>query len=86
MRSFAPCQLEKEIPVGLAWLLGSVMEYKGRQQLLEVTRPEVLKTLRRVAMIQSAESSNRIEGVTVASAKRCHPSQPHNAMQVSYFQ
>jgi Fic family protein len=66
LRSFAPCQLDKEIPVGLAWLLGSVMECKGRQQLLEVTRPEVLKTLRRVAMIQSAESSNRIEGVTVA--------------------
>jgi Fic family protein len=34
--------------------------------------PEVLETLRRVAMIQSTESSNRIEGITVA-ADRIEP-------------
>jgi Fic family protein len=40
-------------------------EFRGRQVLYARQSPEVLETLRRVAMIQSAESSNRIEGVTV---------------------
>ncbi|RJP47109.1 MAG: hypothetical protein C4548_01620 [Desulfobacteraceae bacterium] len=35
-------------------------------------KPEVLEVLREQAMIQSAESSNRIEGVTVA-ADRLRP-------------
>ena len=72
MRSFTPEQLDKDVPVGLAWMLGSVMEAKGRQQLFEAQRPEVLTTLRKVALVQSTESSNRIEGVTV-EAKRLEP-------------
>jgi Fic family protein len=35
--------------------------------LYQEQSPELLETLRRVAMIQSVESSNRIEGVTVAA-------------------
>lgn len=69
MRSFTPAQLDREVPVGLAWMLGSVMESKGRQQLYEAQRPEALTTLRRAAIIQSTESSNRIEGVTVEAAR-----------------
>ena len=69
MNSFTPKQLSCDVPIGLAWMLGTVMESKGRQELFEVQRPEVLTTLRRVAMIQSAESSNRIEGVTVDAAR-----------------
>ena len=65
MRSFTPEQLQRDVPMGLAWLVGSVMEAKGRQALFADREPELLTTLRRAAIIQSAESSNRIEGVTV---------------------
>jgi Fic family protein len=60
------------IDVSSSWLLGSCMEYKGKQDLYEKQRPEVIKTLREVALIQSSESSNRIEGVTVQN-KRLRP-------------
>ena len=40
-------------------------EFRGRQMLYAEQSPETLETLRRAAMIQSAESSNRIEGITV---------------------
>lgn len=39
-------------------------EFKGRQDLFAQQAPQVLETLREVAVIQSTESSNRIEGVT----------------------
>jgi Fic family protein len=48
------------------WLVGDVMEAKGRQDLYVRQSPQLLKALREIALIQSAESSNRIEGVTVA--------------------
>jgi Fic family protein len=54
------------LPVGTGWLLGECMEAKGKQELWTRQRPEVLAALREQAVIQSAESSNRIEGVTVA--------------------
>jgi Fic family protein len=47
-------------------------EYRGRQELFRKQSPEVLETLKHVAMVQSVESSNRIEGVTVA-ADRLEP-------------
>jgi Fic family protein len=42
-------------------------EFRGRQSLYRDQFPEVLETLRRVAIVQSTESSNRIEGITVPS-------------------
>jgi hypothetical protein len=48
-------------------LLSSVRmlgEYRGRQRLYQEQSPEVLDTLKRAAIIQSTESSNRIEGIT----------------------
>src|SRR2546422_8428068 len=39
-------------------------EYRGRQELFRQQAPEVLASLKQVALIESAESSNRIEGVT----------------------
>jgi hypothetical protein len=54
------------IPVSTGWLLGECMEAKGKQELWIRQRPEVLAALREQAVIQSVESSNRIEGVTVA--------------------
>ena len=38
-------------------------EYQGKQALYADRIPEVLRTMRRVAQVESAESSNRIEGV-----------------------
>ncbi|MFM6192057.1 MAG: hypothetical protein ACKPEN_07090 [Planktothrix sp.] len=40
-------------------------EYKGKQELFKQQAPQVLETLRQAAIIQSTESSNRIEGITV---------------------
>jgi len=47
------------------WLLETLAESKGRQQLFETQFPQMLNSLREMALIESAESSNRIEGVTV---------------------
>jgi len=53
------------IPIGTGWPLGACMEARGKQALWVKQKPEVLAALRDQAMIQSAESLNRIEGVTV---------------------
>jgi Fic family protein len=60
------------LPIGTGWLLGTCMEARGKQDLWVKQKPEVLSALKEQAMIQSEESSNRIEGVTV-SAKRLRP-------------
>jgi len=39
-------------------------EHKGKQKLYAEQAPQVLETLRRAALIQSTDASNRIEGVT----------------------
>jgi len=56
---------EMSIPVGTGWLLGSCMEARGKQELWIRQKPEVLEVLREQAIIQSVESSNRIEGVAI---------------------
>jgi Fic family protein len=48
------------------------MEARGKQNLWIGQKPEVLEVLREQAIIQSAESSNRIEGIVVA-ANRLRP-------------
>lgn len=45
--------------------LRALGEYRGKQALFYRQAPEVLKRLRQVAVIESSESSNRLEGVTV---------------------
>lgn len=50
----------------VGWLLGECMAARGKQELWTRQQPEVLEVLRQQAVIQSVESSNRIEGVTVA--------------------
>ena len=66
MNSFNPKFLKGlEVPVGTSWLLGNCMEARGKQDLWLKTKPDVLKALKDLAIVQSAESSNRIEGVTV---------------------
>jgi Fic family protein len=71
--SLDPTKLTKlSIPVGTGWLLGSCMEARGKQDLWLRQKPEVLGVLRELAIIQSVESSNRIEGVTIP-ADRLRP-------------
>lgn len=54
------------LPLSTGWLLADCMEFRGKQDLWSRQRPELLEALRQQAMIQSIESSNRIEGVTVS--------------------
>jgi Fic family protein len=54
------------LPLGSVWLVSDIAEAKGRQDLHLEKPPEVLTALRETALVQSVESSNRIEGVTVA--------------------
>lgn len=49
--------------------LRALGEYRGKQQLYAAQSPETLKDLRQVAVVESTESSNRLEGVVVAPAR-----------------
>lgn len=49
--------------------LKAIGEFKGKQALFARQTPEILESLRRVAQIESTESSNRIEGVTAPRAR-----------------
>ena len=51
-----------ELPLSAVWLMNSIAEYKGKQELYAKQSPQILKTLLETALIESAESSNRIEG------------------------
>ena len=42
----------------------AVGEYRGKQELFRRQTPEVLDSLRALAIIESSESSNRLEGIT----------------------
>jgi len=47
-----------------ASVLKKIGEYRGKQILFFRQTPEILKSLQHVAIIESSESSNRLEGVT----------------------
>lgn len=53
------------IPASTSWYLADLGEFRGKQELYTQQSPQRLKTLREHALIESAVSSNRIEGVTV---------------------
>ena len=68
MNSFRNHRLRNlAVPMSTAWLLNDISEAKGKQELYTRQSPQILKALREMALIQSTESSNRIEGVTVAA-------------------
>ena len=70
MMSFRGTRLQDlRLPLVTVWLLESLAESKGRQQLFEKQSPQLLTTLREMALIESTESSNRIEGVTVEKSR-----------------
>lgn len=57
------------IPVTTSWYLADLGVALGRQELFTRQSPQRLKVLREHALIESAVSSNRIEGVTVDQAR-----------------
>src|SRR6266513_664604 len=53
------------IPANTSWYLADLGEARGKQELFTRQSPQKLKALREHALIESAVSSNRIEGVEV---------------------
>ena len=70
MHSFRDSFLHRQpLPLSSVWLMTDIAEAKGRQHLYLKQSPQVMASLREAALVQSVESSNRIEGVTVAPAR-----------------
>ncbi len=64
MQSFEPGLIERQpITQNILRTIRLIGEYKGKQELFKQQSPQLLKTLQQAAIIQSTESSNRIEGV-----------------------
>lgn len=64
MHSLAPAFLDNlHFSARQLETLNRIGEYQGKQVLYAERLPEVLRTMRRVAQIESTESSNRIEGI-----------------------
>src|SRR5258708_39905047 len=57
------------IPTRAGWYLADLGEAKGRFELYIRQSPQKLKVLREHALIESAVSSNRIEGVEVDQSR-----------------
>src|SRR5438552_6835627 len=55
----------RDIPGATGWYLADLTEARGKQELFTRQSPQRLKALREHALIESAVSSNRIEGVEV---------------------
>jgi Fic family protein len=73
MKSLDRDFLERQsVPLEFAGTLRLLGEYRGKQELYTRQTPQVLNTMKQVAIIQSAESSNRIEGILVEE-KRLKP-------------
>ncbi len=65
MNSFQNVNKEINLPLAAVWMMNSISEYKGKEELYTQQSPQILQALVEMAMIESVESSNRIEGVTV---------------------
>jgi Fic family protein len=57
------------IPAATAWYVADLGEARGKQKLFTQQSPQRLKVLREHALIESAVSSNRIEGVTIEQSR-----------------
>jgi len=54
-----------QVPAQTAWYLADLGEARGKQELFKRQMPQKLKVLLEHALIESAVSSNRIEGVNI---------------------
>jgi Fic family protein len=59
----------ESIPTATAWSLAALGEAFGKQELYTKQSPQKLKVLREHALIESAISSNRIEGVVIEQSR-----------------
>ena len=57
------------LPTRTSWYLADLGEARGKQELFTRQSPQKLKVLREHALIESAVSSNRIEGVEVEQSR-----------------
>lgn len=57
------------LPMNIVRLLTAINEYKGKQDLYKQQSPQILNTLKEVSVIQSTESSNRIEGIYTSNKR-----------------
>lgn len=67
--SFRSNRVFDPVPNQLIGQLTAIYEFKGKEKLYQVQAPDILAALQASAIIESTESSNRIEGV-VASPER----------------
>ncbi|HVC54388.1 MAG TPA: Fic family protein [Stellaceae bacterium] len=66
MSSFTPSVLENlRLTHEVVRAIRGIAEGKGKQDLFKERAPDVLENLRQVAIIESTESSNRLEGITL---------------------
>lgn len=59
----------RELPAATAWSLADLGQSLGKQELFARQSPQRLRVLREHALVESAVSSNRIEGVSIEQAR-----------------
>lgn len=69
MTTFQLLSGQPSIPITTSWYLADLAEARGKQELFTKQSPQRLKILREHALIESAVSSNRIEGVEVEKSR-----------------
>jgi Fic family protein len=69
MMTFRQLLAGNPVPMATAWLVGDLGVALGRQELFTRQSPQRLRVLREHALIESAVSSNRIEGVEVEQSR-----------------
>lgn len=69
MRTLRLLAEKPTVPTSTAWYLSDLGEARGKQALFTRQSPQRLRALREHALIESAVSSNRIEGVTVEQSR-----------------
>ena len=66
MKSFEKDYIKKlNIPADVISQIAALAEFKGKEELYRKQSPDILDSLIELALIESAESSSRIEGVIV---------------------
>ncbi|MFF5995985.1 Fic family protein [Lysinibacillus sp. KU-BSD001] len=70
MRTYNYEQLKQlMIPMETVNLIAKINEYKGKQELYKQQAPQILNTLKDVAIIQSTKASNAIEGIIITDSR-----------------
>jgi len=69
MKTLEMLNKDLSIPIATGWRVANLAEYRGKQELFMRQSPQKLKALCEHALIESAVSSNRIEGVEVDPAR-----------------